>query len=142
MAISARSRRSRTVSVGMLSMSLRHSAPSSTGVLPVFTTCFGPRTAAAGFIGTTWPVTSQSNSMRTAASCCFTPGAPCFSCSSFTQAATSNGRMAREREAALLAPGEEPAAGAGIGPARVVVVDVGGEEFDVAPAGLRRRRRR
>ena len=54
----------------------------------VFTTCFGPRTAAAGFIGSTWPVISQSNSMRTAASCCFTPGAPCFSCSSFTQAAT------------------------------------------------------
>ena len=42
----------------------------------------------------------------------------------------------REREAPLLAPGEEPAAGTGIGPARVVVVDVGGEEFDVAPAGL------
>ena len=94
MAISARSRRSRTVSVGMLSISLRHSAPSSTGVLPVFTTCFGPRTAAAGFIGTTWPVISQSNSIRTAASCCFTPGAACFSCSSFTQAATSNGRIA------------------------------------------------
>jgi hypothetical protein len=44
-AINARSRRSRTVSVAMLSMSLRHSAASSTGVLPVFTTCFGPRTA-------------------------------------------------------------------------------------------------
>ena len=63
MAINARSRRSRTVSVGMLSMSLRHSVASSTGVLPVFTTCFGPRTAAAGFIGTTWPMTSQSNSI-------------------------------------------------------------------------------
>ena len=49
--------------------------PSSTGVLPVFTTCFGPRTAAAGLVGTTWPVISQSNSIRTAASCCFTPGA-------------------------------------------------------------------
>ena len=35
--------------------------------------------AAAGFVGTTWPVISQSNSIRTAASCCFTPGAPCFS---------------------------------------------------------------
>ena len=60
-------------------MSLRHSSASSTGVLPVFTTCFGPRTAAAGFIGITWPVMSQSNSIRTAASCCFTPGAPWFS---------------------------------------------------------------
>ena len=52
MAISARSRRSRTVSVGIASSSLRHSLPSSTGVLPVFTTCFGPRTAAAGLCGT------------------------------------------------------------------------------------------
>jgi DNA-binding HxlR family transcriptional regulator len=43
-AVSARSRKSRTLSVGMLSSSLRHSLPSSTGVLPVFTTCFGPRT--------------------------------------------------------------------------------------------------
>ena len=44
--MSARSRRSRTVSVGIASISLCHSFPSSTGVLPVFTTCFGPRTAA------------------------------------------------------------------------------------------------
>ena len=64
----------------MASSSLRHSLPSSTGVLPVVTTYFGPRTAAAGLVGTTWPVMSQSNSIRTAASCCFTPGAPCFSC--------------------------------------------------------------
>ena len=35
----------------------------------------GPRTAEAGFVGTTWPVINQSNSIRTAASCCFTPGA-------------------------------------------------------------------
>jgi len=37
--------------------------------------CFGPRTAAAGFVGTTWPVTSQLNIMRIAASCCLTDGA-------------------------------------------------------------------
>jgi hypothetical protein len=54
--MSARSRKSRKVSVGMLSISVRHSLPSWTGVLPVFTTCFGPRTAAAGFNGATWPV--------------------------------------------------------------------------------------
>jgi hypothetical protein len=29
----------------------------------------------AGLAGTAWPVTSQLNSMRTAASCCFTAGA-------------------------------------------------------------------
>jgi hypothetical protein len=37
---------------------LAHSVPSSTGVLPAFTTCFGPRTAA-GLVGTTWPITSH-----------------------------------------------------------------------------------
>jgi hypothetical protein len=42
----------------------------------------------------------------------------------------------RERQSAIFAPGEKPAAGARISAARVIVVDVGGEEFDVAPAGL------
>src|ERR1700733_11613190 len=60
----------------MASISRRHSSPSSTGVLPVLTTCLGPRTAEAGLLGATWPVISQSNSIRIAASCCFTPGAP------------------------------------------------------------------
>jgi hypothetical protein len=59
----------------MASISRRHSLPSSTGVVPVFTTCVGPRTAEAGLDGATWPMISQSNSIRTAASCCFTPGA-------------------------------------------------------------------
>jgi hypothetical protein len=59
----------------MLSMSLFASSPSSTGVLPFLTTCFGPRTAAAGFCSTTWPTISQSNSMRNAAGCCLTVGA-------------------------------------------------------------------
>ena len=39
----------------------------------------------------------------------------------------------RRRQAAVLAPGEEPAARPRIGPARVRVADVGGEEFDIAP---------
>ena len=135
MAISARSRRSRTVSVGMASSSLRHSLPSSTGVLPVFTTCFGPRTAEAGFAGTTWPVMSQSNSMRTAASCCFTPGARM----GLLERLYISGDIERpdrgQRQPAILAPGEELAAGPRVGPARVRVADVGGEEFDVAPGG-------
>src|ERR1700720_2861305 len=42
----------------------------------------------------------------------------------------------RERQSAIFAPGEKPAAGARIGAARVIIVDVGGEEFDVAPAGM------
>jgi hypothetical protein len=35
--------------------------------LPAFTTCAGPRTEPAGFVGITWPVTSQSNRWRSAA---------------------------------------------------------------------------
>jgi hypothetical protein len=82
-AINARSRRARSVVAGMQSSSLRHWAPSRTGVLPVLTTCFGPRTSDAGLVGTTWPVTSEPNSIRTAASCCFTDGAEAsfWSCS-------------------------------------------------------------
>ena len=49
-AISARSRRSRNVSVRIDLSSLRQASASSTGVLPVFTTCLGPRTAAAGLV--------------------------------------------------------------------------------------------
>ena len=40
--------------------------------LPFFNTSLGPRTAWAGLTSRTWPVTSQSNSIRTAAKCCFT----------------------------------------------------------------------
>ena len=47
---------------------------SFTGVARFVTTCFGPRTAAAGFTGRTWLTTSQSPSMRIAAKCCFTVG--------------------------------------------------------------------
>jgi hypothetical protein len=106
-----------------------------TGVLPVLTTCFGPRTAAAGFMGTIWPVTSQSNSMRTAASCCFTPGDPCCCWRSFTQAATSNGRMLVSESPRFSHQAKKSAAGARIGAPCVIVVDIGGEEFDVAPVG-------
>jgi hypothetical protein len=103
--------------------------------LPVFTTCFGPRTAAAGFIGTTWPMTSQSSSVRTAASCCFTSGAP----ECLLQLLHPGGHVewpdGTERDSAPLAPGDEPTARPGVGLARVRVVDVGGEEHDVAPTG-------
>ena len=73
--ISARSRRPTTVDVSMLSSSARASDGSSTGVCPDVTTCRGPRTDAAGLTGTTWPVTSQSNRWRIAASRCLTLGA-------------------------------------------------------------------
>src|ERR1019366_10257062 len=45
--------------MGMVSRSFRHSLPSSTGVLPVFTTCFGPRTADAGLAGTIPAIVQQ-----------------------------------------------------------------------------------
>ena len=57
------------------SRSFLASAGERTGVAPLVTTCFGPRTAAAGFTGRTWLTTSQSPSMRIAAKCCFTVGA-------------------------------------------------------------------
>jgi hypothetical protein len=38
-------------------------------------------------------------------------------------------------KAALLAPGEEPGAGLGVGSTGVRVADVGGEELDVTPGG-------
>ena len=43
--------------VSMASKSARASSAGSTGVLPVLTTCLGPRTACAGLKGTTWPST-------------------------------------------------------------------------------------
>ncbi len=49
------------------SRSARVSAGVSTGVAPFVTTCFGPRTDAAGFTGSTWWTTSQSQSARIAA---------------------------------------------------------------------------
>jgi lysophospholipase L1-like esterase len=50
--------------------------------------------------------------------------------------ATSKGRIAASVRPALLAPGEEPGAGPCVGSAQMRVADVGGEEFDVAPAGV------
>lgn len=52
----------------MLSSSCRASAASSTGVFPLSAPCRGPRTAAAGLVGMIWPLTSQSNRCRSAAS--------------------------------------------------------------------------
>jgi hypothetical protein len=52
---------------GLRTTSLRHllrcraSSAASTGVRPFLTTCLGPRTDIAGFIGRIWPITSQSN---------------------------------------------------------------------------------
>ena len=74
--ISARSRRSTTVAAPVPSRSARAAVADSTGVLPDLTTSRGPRTAAAGFDRTVWPVTSQSKSIRIAARCCLTLDGP------------------------------------------------------------------
>ena len=39
----------------------------------------------------TWPTTSQSNSIRSAARCCFTVGLACVACSSSMNGATLKG---------------------------------------------------
>ena len=49
--ISARSRSPACVMISMASISVRASSGASTGVLPAFTTCEGPRTEPAGFAG-------------------------------------------------------------------------------------------
>ena len=72
--MSARSRSPARVPGPILSRSCLASAGERTGVEPLVTTCFGPRTAAAGFAGRTWLTTSQSKSTRIAARCCLTVG--------------------------------------------------------------------
>ena len=72
----------------MLPSSSRASPAVSTGVLPFLTTYLGPRTAWAGFTSRTWPVTSQSKSMRSAAKCCLTVGGEHAPCRSLMKAAT------------------------------------------------------
>jgi hypothetical protein len=47
-----------------------------------------------------------------------------------------DGANGGEGEPTRFAPPEKPAACTGIGPARVVVVDVGREEFDEVPAAV------
>jgi len=72
-AISARSRKSRTVSVGCCRSAAairRPPAPASCRLDDVL-----GRGQRGRLFGITWPTTSQSNSMRMAASCCFTLGA-------------------------------------------------------------------
>jgi hypothetical protein len=61
--------------VSIASSSARASPAANTGVLPFLTECFGPRTTLAGFVGITWPTTSQSNKPRRAANRCLIDGA-------------------------------------------------------------------
>src|SRR5271169_4506882 len=132
-AINARSRRPACVDTSMLSISARASAGSRTGVCPDVTTCRGPRTDPAGLTGTTWPVTSQSNRWRIAASRCLTLGAASSRVPASIQVATCTGWTAAiDGTPALAHHARDSSGGPVVGPARVGVTDVGGEEFQEA----------
>ena len=127
--IRARSRRPTSVPVLILSRRPRASPAVSTGVLPVFTTCLGPRTELAGLNGTTWPTTSQSNSMRMAARCCF-DGRRRVGLRQLLDVGGHHHRLdLLQRQTPVFAPVSEPVGGHQVGHAGVRVADVGGEEF-------------
>jgi hypothetical protein len=106
------------------------------GVLPRLTTCFDPRTACAGLSARTWPMTSQSNSIRTAARCCFTVGL-----ATVLERLDIGGDVQRLDadelvDAVRLEPGKEMRHAAVVGRSGVFVANGGGEEFEEAPRGV------
>ena len=133
--MSARSRRLRKVSAGMLSISVRHSLPSRTGVLPVFTTCFGPRTAAARIqrhhLAGDQPVEQHPHGGELLLHIRRRMGL----LAGFDIPGHVDGPDCRQSQAAFIAPGKKLLACARVGSPRVRIADVGGEEFDVAPGG-------
>src|SRR5215469_12934902 len=120
----------------MLSSSARASDGSSTGVCPDVTTCRGPRTEPAGLTDTTWPVTSQSNRWRIAASLCLTLGAASSRVPASIHAATCTGwTTSIDGHADAGAPGQKFLCSSCISSARVYVADIGREEFEEAHRG-------
>ena len=104
----------------MLSRSWRASSGASTGVLPRLTLWAGPRTEAAGLVGITWPITSQSNRRRIAARRCFAVGAGARLAQRLDVGGDVERLDGRDRgDPPALAPGQEFAHGAGVGAARV-----------------------
>ena len=104
--------------------------------LAAFDDVLGAAHGWAGLVATTWPVTSQSNSMRMAARCCLTVGSKCLPERLDVGGDVHRLDVGDLAELVLVAPGEEPADGAVVGHARVRVADGGGEEFDEAARGL------
>jgi hypothetical protein len=94
------------------------------------------RAAAAGLVGKTWSVISQSNNMLHGSRLLLHARRRMLLLQDLYIRRDIEGPDRGERQAALLAPGEEPGACPGMGPVRVRVADVGGEEFDIAPAGV------
>jgi hypothetical protein len=99
------------------------SSAESTELFPFLTLCFGPRTACAGFVGMTWPVTSRSNGMRMAARCCLTLGLR-----------EHRAELLFQTKFFLLAPFGKLRDGDEVRAAGVPVPDVGREEFPKALA--------
>jgi hypothetical protein len=85
-------------------------------------------------VGSTWPVISQSNSIRTAASCLLDARRRVLVLQALDICSDIEWPDRGQCEAAMFAPGKEPGARPGIGAARVGVANVGGEEFDITPA--------
>ena len=72
----------------------------STGVCAQVTTCRGPHTDATGLTGTTWPVTSQSNRWRIAASRASIHAATCTGCTAASDGTPPLAHQARNSSAA------------------------------------------
>jgi len=118
----------------MLSSSRRAWSSVSTGVFPRLITCFGPRTACAGFTASTWPMMSQSNSMRMAARCCFTGGLAAVACSVSIYAGDVQRLDVGEfADAVLLDPAIKVAHGPVIGHAGILIADLSCKEPEEAP---------
>ena len=134
----ARSRSPTTLVTSMLENSSRASSAEITGVSPLVTEYFGPRTDAAGLTATTWPTTSQSKSMRIVARCCFTVGFETVRPKLLDVGGDVNRLNLREvRDAARLTPAKKRAGRSCVGRARVGIPDIDGKELDKAPRGFR-----
>lgn len=115
----------------MESRSLRASSAVSTGVFPRFTTYFGPRTELAGFILTTWPITSQSKSIRMAARCCHCRCAAGV----VLNVPRDDGRryLVQGLNPMLAAPHEELINRLSVSRSCIPVANIGGKEFEKSP---------
>ena len=119
----------------MLSRRVLASSALSTGVVPFLTTCFGPRTEAAGFNGMTPPVVSQSKSILIAARCCFTVGPRMRPAKLLDVGRDRHGLDSGELYPSLVAPFEEPRDRSSVCLSRVRVPNVRREKLDEAAAG-------
>ena len=113
----------------------RVSFAESTGVLPVLTTCFGPRTELAGLKGRTWPTTSQSKEHPECGEVLFHARRREQGRELLDVGGDHHRLDLVERDPASFAPFREAAHGREVGKARVGVSDVCGEELPEAALG-------